>query len=89
MQGNGKRLCVVLCGVFLASILLAVANAIAVEPPGDRANPFCFGQKGKEEQGYLFDKPGRAGCGANHEARQAGYIAFVVSRWNADPVRFR
>ena len=57
MQGNGKRLCVVLCGVFLASILLVVANVIAVEPPETARILFVSDRKAKKNKDIFSISP--------------------------------
>ena len=57
MQHNVKRLCVLLCGVVLASMLLVVVNAIAVEPPETARIVFMSDRKGKKNKDIFAIDP--------------------------------
>ena len=57
MQRIDKRLCVVLCGVFLMSMLLVVVNAIAVEPPETARIVFVSDRKAKKNKDIFAINP--------------------------------
>ncbi len=57
MQRIDKRLCVVLCGVILMSMLLVVVNAIAVEPPETARIVFVSDRKAKKNKDIFAINP--------------------------------